>query len=127
MKRIIIKKAKELKLLIINPKIKLKIKPKEEEKQKKKEKETAKKEPEETKEKPATEKLRAGFRLWPVTSGFTVSENFFFSTFDALIINCRRTFSLALDLPEMVNKLFFYHGFQRECFHRVEIHSGELR
>ncbi len=54
-KRIIIKKAKELKLLIINPKIKLKIKPKEEEKQKKKEKETAKKEPEETKEKPEQE------------------------------------------------------------------------
>ncbi len=57
-KRIIIKKAKELKLQIINPKIKLKIKPKEEEKQKKKEKETAKKEPEETKEKPEQEPAR---------------------------------------------------------------------
>ena len=54
-KRTIIKKAKELKLHILNPKIKLKTKPTKEKKEKKKETETKKK-PEETKEQKTTSK-----------------------------------------------------------------------
>ncbi|MCK5698436.1 MAG: 50S ribosomal protein L32e [Candidatus Aenigmarchaeota archaeon] len=54
-KRTIIKKAKELKLHILNPKIKLKIKPTKEKKEKKKETKTQKK-PEETKEQETTSK-----------------------------------------------------------------------
>ena len=54
-KRTIIKKAKELKLHILNPKIKLKTKPTKEKKEKKKETETQKK-PEETKKQKTTPK-----------------------------------------------------------------------